>query len=202
MPKSPGKPNFIFAHSMGGAVTTLFLANHPKLVSRAVLSTPMHEMQLGGLPRWSALSLVYVGSKIGRGTSYAFGQQAPHFPENFEKAATQSHSRWKWFADYAGSPNLRASALGGATNHWVLEVFGVTNQFMREGFPQKIRIPVLLFQAGRDTWVGDKGQNFFCQHAPDCELIRYQDAKHEIYWEKDSLRTPYLQKILSFFAKP
>ncbi|HYX34995.1 MAG TPA: alpha/beta fold hydrolase [Oligoflexus sp.] len=200
IPRSPNKPHFIFAHSMGGAVTSLFLARYPEVASRAVLSTPMHEMNSGWLPRWMAYSMVYTGVAIGQGASYAFGQPRPLFQERFEKAATQSYSRWKWFSDFSSQPDQREHALGGASNHWVLEAYGATSQFSDEGFPRKIKIPILLFQAGKDTWVVDRAQDFFCQDAPDCTLIRYEDAKHEIYWETDAIRASYLQKILEFFG--
>ena len=45
-------PLFLFGHSMGGAVATLFLEDYPEYFDAAVLSSPMHRMNTGGLASW------------------------------------------------------------------------------------------------------------------------------------------------------
>ena len=47
-PRSEGLPKVIFAHSMGGAVSALFLENYPGLFKGAVFSSPMFRLSTGG----------------------------------------------------------------------------------------------------------------------------------------------------------
>ena len=48
--KSQGKKLFLFAHSMGGAVSTLYLEEYPDDFTCAVLSSPMLMMNYGKVP--------------------------------------------------------------------------------------------------------------------------------------------------------
>ena len=37
--------------------------------------------------------------------------------------------------------------------------------------------------------------------AKNCEFVRFEDAKHEIYIEKDEIFNPYIEKVLGFYDK-
>ena len=41
--------------------------------------------------------------------------------------------------------------------------------------------------AGKDTFVKPNGHNKFVSLAKNCEFVRFEDAKHEIYIEKDEI---------------
>ena len=66
---------------------------------------------------------------------------------------------------------------------------------------QNIKADVLLFQAGKDTFVKPNGHNKFVSLAKNCEFVRFEDAKHEIYIEKDEIFNPYIEKVLGFYDK-
>ena len=72
---------------------------------------------------------------------------------------------------------------------------------LKEENIQNIKADVLLFQAGKDTFVKPNGHNKFVSLAKNCEFVRFEDAKHEIYIEKDEIFNPYIEKVLGFYDK-
>ena len=74
-------------------------------------------------------------------------------------------------------------------------------ELLKEENIQNIKADVLLFQAGKDTFVKPNGHNKFVSLAKNCEFVRFEDAKHEIYIEKDEIFNPYIEKVLGFYDK-
>ena len=62
-----------------------------------------------------------------------------------------------------------------------------------------VEIPVLLSQSGDDAYVKPDGQNKFAEHAQNCELVKIEAAKHEIYFERDEIQKPYFEQVLKFY---
>ena len=70
---------------------------------------------------------------------------------------------------------------------------------MKKKNAQCVNIPILLFQAGKDTFVRSGGQNKFSRYAKDCRLVRIENAKHEIYNERDEILDNYIYQIIEFY---
>ena len=65
---------------------------------------------------------------------------------------------------------------------------------------KKIDIPVVLFQAQRDTLVYPRPQERFIRRLPQGKLIRVPGAKHETYRCGNNILRPYLNKVLKFYS--
>jgi|GEM_PF-553125 len=184
---------YMLAHSMGGAIASRYLQrfNSDPLVDAVVLSSPMNEIRLD-LGQTVLLNLLRP-ALLFIGREYAVGQ-GPWTYGSFE-SVTSSEVRWaynrRWQLDF---PEIR---VGGTTFQWTVESYDAANASVLLG--GRMRVPVLLFQAGRDQVVGDGGQNKLCSRAADCRLVRFDDAEHELMNEADSIRTPYLEQTLEFF---
>ena len=66
---------------------------------------------------------------------------------------------------------------------------------------KKISVPVVLFQAERDTLVYNRAQEKFIRRLPNGKLIRVPGAKHEIYRCGNDILRPYLNKVLGFYLE-
>lgn len=64
---------------------------------------------------------------------------------------------------------------------------------------KKISVPVLLFQAEKETLVYAGPQERLIRQLPDGRLIRVPGAKHEIYRSGNDILKPYLNKVLNFY---
>ena len=199
MPNNEGKKVFLFAHSMGGAIGTKFLEEYPDYFNGAVLNAPMLEVHTGNIPKFLADIIVSFQVGIGNGGKYVLGK-GPYTPEyNPEKIGTSSVNRYEYSHNIIN--NNEELQRGGASYNWTYEAFEATKEIIKKENAEKVETPLLLFQAGKDTYVKPEGQNKFAESAKNCEIVKIEDSRHEIYLEKDEIQKPYLKQVLDFYGK-
>lgn len=190
-------PQLIFAHSMGGAVTADLLAKRSDLAKGVVLSAPLLELNTEPYPVVLAGIIATAGDLVQKGEDRALGQK-PVDPANdsIESSGTSSEARYNLYRDASLRTGLAQS---GATFNWVKEVIFNSTRIAFPTEARKVSTPILMFQAGLDTFVKPKGQDSFCAAAQNCTLYRAGTSKHEPWNEADVIRTPYMQEVFMFF---
>jgi lysophospholipase len=196
VPETQGQDRFLIAHSMGGAIGTLYLAYGKKTFKKAVLNAPMFEINTKpykeNIGRFLTSGLVL----IGQGRKYA-PDRGPYIPEEdtFEKnEVTQSRARFEMAkALFVTWPEL---TLGGPTNRWVSQSLKATKKI--DTITAKVDVPVLMLQSGLDLIVMKGRQTSFCQKHLNCRLIYFANSHHEILQEKDDIRDEALKEIRLF----
>ena len=189
--------HFLLGHSMGGAISSLLLARHPKLIDRAVLSAPMHGIYLKPSLRFFAEPLARFNDYIHRQPTYAPGQRS-YYPKPFaNNPLTHSDIRFQWTKTlYQQQPQLR---LGGASNRWVWQSLAGARASVLEA--KNIITPTLILQGSADHIVDNQAHHHFCQRTPNCsQLVTIADARHELLFEKDQYRNIALTEICNHFA--
>ncbi|WP_141731805.1 alpha/beta fold hydrolase [Oligoflexus tunisiensis] len=191
------KPLFLFAHSMGGAIALAWLERHPGVFQAAVMNAPLLELNTAPYPGWIARGLAGLLDFAGRDEDYAPGQKT-FTPEGwvFEKASTSSRVRF----ERNRTDNLAEDlAMGGVTVKWLRETLKATRHLTKRNTIRQVTTPILMFQAGRDTFVKPEAHDRFCAQAADCTLIKVQEARHEIFNETDAIRLPFWDKAAQFY---
>lgn len=89
--------------------------------------------------------------------------------------------------------------MNAASFRWVLEGLKAT-EFMKEN-AHRIRVPLLMLQAGRDLYVATAGQDRVCEKAYYCKKITYPFAKHEILNEVDLIRQDAMEEVVRFLRR-
>lgn len=197
VPNSNGQDLMLFAHSMGGAIGSRFLEVYPQYFSKAILNAPMMKVHTGNIPDFIAKAIVNTAVTFGQGGKYVIGKE-PFTPcYSFDSTGTSSENRWTYVNDIVNSDEELQR--GGASYKWTQESFKVTKEITKKENASKVEIPVLLFQAGDDAYVKPEGQNKFVEYAKNCNLVRIENAKHEIYFERDEIQKPYLEQVLNFY---
>lgn len=197
VPNCGGMKLYLYAHSMGGAIGSRFLEVYPQYFSKAVLNAPMMEVNTEGIPVLIAKAVVKASVILGYGGEYVIGK-GPFSPSySFDGVGTSSENRWKYIDELANEN--QEIQRGEASYKWTDEAFKVTKEITKKEVASKVTIPILLFQSGNDAYVNPGGQNKFAQYAQNCELIKIDNAKHEIYLEKDDIQKPYIEKVVSFY---
>lgn len=192
---------FMLGHSMGGTITSLYLARHPDTIDRAVLSAPMHGINISKWMRPIASPLARVMEQLQRQPSYAPGQ-VPYYPKPFNNnPLTQSKVRYQWFRDlYEHKPELK---IGGPSARWVWQGLAAAKSCLSEA--GNITTPLLLLQASEDTIIDNAAQQQFHQAMQqanrDCQFKVITGARHELLFEADTFRTPALASTLEHFRK-
>jgi lysophospholipase len=160
--KQGHKRLLLLAHSMGGAIASLYLENYPDDFEKAALSSPMHEPATPGLlPTMLACgeAKVMLGKITGSLNDYAVtrGKYAAKETFDADNAYTQSEKphRREWKA-YEDNPTAK---LGGPSKKWAVEACDGAATARKDA--GRITVPVLLISAGADTIVTATGQKEF-----------------------------------------
>ena len=167
----------LFAHSMGGAVGTLFLETFPDMFSKALLSSPMflwRKLKAGPL----LTNVIAFAAKVTHRTK-TLAPTEKHFDEMevFETSSMQSKARYDYtFARRMQDVNNRSY---GASLGWGVASLRAMRKLMEHA--DRVRIPVTIFSAGNDGLVDVKSFEQFQKKAPQTKILHYESSKHEIY---------------------
>lgn len=200
----PWRKRFILAHSMGGAIATLFLQRHPGVCEAMALSAPMFGIVMR-FPDWMVRHILDWAEGHQRiRESYAMGTGRWHALPFSLNILTHSRERYRRnLGFYADNPDLR---VGGPTYHWVRE--GVLAGEAILAGARDDTTPVLLLQAQEERVVDNRMHDRYCQLRADaghpCEggtPFVIEGAYHEILFEKDAMRSVALNAIVEFFYR-
>ena len=122
----------------------------------------------------------------------------PNKPD-FEGSASLSRARYDYQWDLRVRPeNKDLYTMNGGTYRWGRAAWKATQDLLKD--EDKIRIPVLVCQAGNDVFVDNEGQDHFAETAPNAKLIRFPKAKHEIYASGGKIQEQYFREVLNFYS--
>ncbi len=194
---SPAQPFFVFAHSMGGAVTSLFLEQDQDTFSAAVLSSPMIAPHTGGIPVPVASAISAAACLLGKRKKNPFFMKPYSGPEDFATSCATDPERFAWYdAVKASRTDFQNSV---PSYQWSREAMHVTEKILAPGAPEKIACPVLLFQAETDSSVLPGPQETFIKRIPDGKIVRVHGSRHEIFRSTDEVLFPWWHEIVRFY---
>ena len=196
LPKS--EKNILLAHSMGGAIASLYLEKYTNDFQALLLSSPMHQPNiLGSLFSGKICQVI---EKREKGLSRyiknlkSYDEALVSFEEN-----TLTHSALRYKIMKIAFDINPETKVGDPTIHWVSEACSASLQSVTHA--EKITIPILLLQAKDDEIVLLSAQDQFCKRAKRCHLEKIEGAYHELFIEKDSIRTHVIKLLLAFIEK-
>jgi lysophospholipase len=188
---------------MGSAISLLALHAHPGFVDAGVLSAPMLGINTGGAPRWAARLLSRVMTAIGRGHEFvpgagAWPNLAPRFPKGVNRVSNDPERGKLLDAWFAAHEDLRVD---GPTYAWLSAAFAMTGMTQSPRFLRAIQTPILLGSAGHDLLVDPAAHVRAANLLPNCRLVSFDDAKHELFHETDAIRSRWFAAIDAFVAE-
>ena len=119
-----------------------------------------------------------------------------HEAEDFENSCDSSACRYHYYYQKRLADKklqTRAPSLG-----WGLESAKACARVTSEFWTSRIRIPVLLRQAGNDTVVKNASQMKFLSRVPKAEFFRVPTMKHELYMTDSDMLIQYWERIFQF----
>ncbi len=188
----------VLGFSMGGAITTLCALEYPDLIDAAILCCPMFAINTFPLPQVLVGWLTDKAITLGMGDNYVPGGKGYNFKPRFVfNLYTSSLPRFTFTRNMVqDNPQL---ALGSPTIRWLFEAAQISQRLLKGA--EKISIPILLLQSGRDKLVRNNMHIEFCKRAVECEIHPIAGARHELLIERDELRNQALQHITDFLQK-
>ena len=185
--KAPSLKKVLFAHSMGGAVSTLYLETHPDTFLGAVFSSPMFCLKkVNYPPPVLALMKLFVGLTRREKTLAAGGK---HFSkeQEFESGSMLSRSHYDY--QHEIRRGNKAYQTYASSYGWGIAAIDATRRLIRNA--SRVRTPVVLLTAGNDALVDPKGYEAFMKRVPGTVRITYPDAKHELFNADDTDRQQF-----------
>jgi lysophospholipase len=195
---TPHPKTYLLAHSLGGAISTLYLEKHPHDFDAAVLSSPMEEINTAPYAEWEAMTIVTAECLVFLGDHYVLGK-GPWDPNETFAANTVTHSQDRWTMNHLLWVAHPEVVLGGPTNQWLHESIEADWQ-ARGSDAKKIVTPTLILKAGADQVVIPSAEDTVCSQTPACTEMFFPTAGHEILQETDDIRDAALDATLAFFS--
>jgi lysophospholipase len=196
------QPMCLYAHSMGGGIGAALLECYPMLFDRAVLSSPMIE-PITGMPNMLAAPAAALASGVGLSRHRAPGQTEFSSTLEFKDDERAQRSRVQWYFDL--SSHDRHYQTNAATFGWVNQALKMSHAILERETCSRVVTPILLFQAGHDTFVRNSAQNRFVNcvrsESGDVVLERVEPAVHEIFSMPNTVLGPYVNRILDFYQE-
>jgi lysophospholipase len=190
---------YLIGHSMGGAIALDYLQKYKSQFKKVALVTPMLQIKLdngeSSALRDTALACYLPFAPFC--TDYVPNGGPPVLnPDFYTNRSTSSFNRFN-FITYLTRLDPKMD-LGSATIRWVRESILANRRMRSQKYIDKIKTPILLFQAGKDKIVENLGQDEFCKKAKLCKKIRYDDSLHTPIIERDEIRNDTISRIINF----
>jgi lysophospholipase len=185
-------PWIALAHSMGGCLTLLALAEGEQRFAAAILSAPMLGVQVGAPPRWVVQVLAAGLTALGQAGRPVPGRASLSTP--FESNVV-THDR----ARYARAEALLAAcpdlALGLPTWGWLDFAFVATARLAKGPGAARIGIPVTVVAAGEDRVVDNAALKAVTARLPQGRYVEIPGAFHEILQETDDVQVVFWREF-------
>ncbi len=195
-PSAPELPLYLFSHSMGGAISALYMMKNPSAVKKAILSAPMISPKTHKIPRFLVLNAVRRWGKRD-GWDKKFNYTSEFDPNvTFRNALDGSRSRFDWVLGLRLSePRYQTSA---ATNRWMREAIEVRDRILIKKRLLSITSDILILSAENDTVVKNKDQKRFAKMLKNCRFVSIKGSKHNICFSTEERINQFYQEVFGF----
>lgn len=192
------KTLYIYGHSMGGAVTAMYLADHPETFSKAVISAPMIEPLTGGVNPTIA--------RLGLSLYMIFGDKKKKFwgskefdPDfKFENSHDKSRARFERNMRYRWAEECYCTTP--MTMGWVLQSLLVCKWTLKKSFMKKLKTPILMICGDTDKVVSMAAQKAFADKCPVCRQVVLPNAAHAMLLGEQETIREHVQLTLDHFC--
>ena len=192
------KPWSVFSHSMGGAVTALFLEQFHDVFSAASLCAPMIAPNTI-VPVFIASGICHAACLFGLGKHYPFFLKPYSGPEDFASSCATDPARFEWYDAVKASREDFHNSI--PSYRWTTESVAVTRKILAAGAPESIVCPVLLSSADQDNSVMPEPQKQFIRRVPKGRQIFVRNSRHEIFRSENEVFFPWWHEVLTFLKE-
>jgi lysophospholipase len=183
-------PFYALAHSMGGNILLRHAVRPGSWFDRIILTAPMIAFtdERVGVPQNLARLYAEASSITGMATAYIYGgnddvEGISRFDDNPLTSDRERWSRNKAVLEVA--PEL---GLGAPTVGWLRAAYRSNAIISHRDFGPNVKIPVMLFAAGKDTIVSTRAVEEFGVRLKVGNLVLIPGCRHEILQERDVIR--------------
>lgn len=191
-------PLYLYGHSMGGAVAAQYLAHHPDVFQKAVLSAPMVLPLTGGVPPFIARSSLWMCWLFGMGKLkfWSASEFDPEYP--FERSKDQSRARFdRNMVFRLENPCYRTTPI---TIRWTHQSITQCRKLTSNKYLSRIKTPVLMICAEHDGVVQEEAQAQCAENCPACTRVVLEGSTHSMLCGTKDIVEKHVKLVLDHFA--
>lgn len=193
------KPLYIYAHSMGGAVTTLYLAKEQERISKAVLSAPLFDpVVTHGVSDNVAKMGVFMAKLFLGGKKKFFGSKEFNPEIKYNSDTDASRARFEYNMELRrNNPCYQSTPM---SLSWTYGSLTIRSKLMKKRVTEGIKTPMLILSAEKDRLVKIEPQFEFAKKCKACEIVTIKNTGHAMLAGNMAVMTEHLTRTLKFFA--
>lgn len=184
-------PPFIaLGHSMGGNILLHNAARPGSWFDRMILTAPMIALADAkvGYPQFIARAYAELGSFMGFSRNYIKGGSDAVIEQGPFEGNALTSDRERWYRNKAVLDAEPALALGSPTIGWLRAAYRSMASVSAEGFAASVRVPMMVFVAGKDEVVSAGAAEDFSVGLKVGTHVLLPSSRHEILQEADPIR--------------
>ncbi len=196
-------PVTLIGTSLGGQVALLTAVERPGAADRYFLAVSAIQPATAPYEPAVARALVAGLSLIGQANAYSPGSGPRDFPDAFVQSTdgcagdpVRGRAAFAWNLI---KPELR---LGGPTNGFLQGLFATADRLSDPHVLQKVAAPVMMINAGRDTYVDAIAAEQACKQLPQCWSRLLPEATHCVWQSHDAERDIIVTQAIAFATTP
>lgn len=191
------KPIYIYSHSMGGAVTAMYLARYSQKIKKAVLSAPLFDPQIGRVsPKVARIGVKMSAVLLGKKRKFQLTSEFnPDIP--YKKNLDASRNRFNHNMDMRRSDEHYQSTP--MTTGWVYNSLNLRSNILRDKVAGRIKTPILLLSPEKDSVVKVDAQHIFAKKCKSCKLVTIKNANHSMLTGSQKTITEHITNVLMFY---
>jgi lysophospholipase len=189
--------------SLGGQVALITAVERPGAADRYFLAVPAIQPATAPHDPNVARALVAGLSLVGQANAYAPGSGPRDFPDAFVQSTdgcagdpVRGRAAFAWNLI---QPELR---LGGPTNGFLQGLFETADRLSDPHVLQTVTAPVMMINAGRDTYVDAMAAEQACKQLPQCWSRLLPEASHCVWQARNDERAIVVTQAIAFAATP
>ena len=197
-PQSKDLPLYLYGHSMGGAVSVLFLMKYADVFEKCILTAPMISANTANMPHALTGNLAKLFIRLGKPKEAVLGMGGYNPDRKFEDSNDTSRARFDYYQIKRNA--TREYQTSRPSYAWVKEAVRIVKVQLDEKNCKKIKTKVLLCQPEWDASVIMPPQNVFVSRVYNAQFKKFYGAKHEIYMSPNDVMQKYLDTIFTFLG--
>ena len=199
VPNSNNLPIYIMGHSMGGAVTALYLMRKDNPIKKAILSSPMISPKTHGIP---SFFVNIVAKQYGKRNGYnaIFPHSKPFNPNpDFIKSSDSSEARFTHNFKYRLENEIYQNS--SFSNGWITEALKVKRMILNKKNLNKISAPTLIISAENDHVVHQELHIKLAKMLQNSTIVTMPGAKHTVYTASGPVLNKFYETVFDFIEE-
>jgi lysophospholipase len=190
-------PYYALAHSMGGCILLRNLRERTWF-EKAVLTSPMFDVQTGMWPPVVARGLVRVLRRVGFARAFLWGERrAPMTSQDFEGNALTSDAK-RFLRDVKTVEIAPELGVGAPTFGWIRAAFEAMREAMNPLPGKMVRVPTLVVAADIEKVTSTEACRRLATKEPNVVTVVVEHSRHEILMERDDVREQFWAAFEAF----